>query len=209
MAYNDFTVQDLTHKLGLRYIEAADLFAGVAPSAVGSVFTTLLQESAPVALAVSTEKARSELIIAPLLMEARRQRGFAVSFFSGTELSVDPGRGLNGFCDYLLSLSPVQTELEAPVVAVVEAKNENIRRGIPQCAASMYASRLFNERREHPTAIVFGAVTTGSTWRFMRLRDATLEVDLREYYLDAVERIVGVLVHMLSVAAEISQGVKR
>jgi hypothetical protein len=200
MAYSDFTVHDLTARLGLRYVEIAELFPEAAPVAPGPVLVAVLLEGAPVALAISTEKARSELIIAPILMEARRQRGSAVSFFSGTELSVDPARGLQGFCDYMLALSPVQTELDAPVVAIVEAKNENIRLGIPQCAAEMYASWLFNEGRGATVPIVYGAVTTGSTWRFLRLRDGTIEVDLREYYLDAVDRILGVLVHMLALA---------
>lgn len=202
MAFNEFTVHDLTQRLGLRYVEAPDLFAGVKPVEPGPLLAAVLRDSAPVALAVSTEKARSELIIAPILMEVRRLRGGAVSFFSGTELSVDPARGLNGFCDFILSLSPTQTELDAPVVAIVEAKNENIRQGIPQCGAEMYASRIFNEKRGARAAAVFGAVTTGSAWRFLRLRDATLDVDLREYYLDAPELILGVLVHMLDAARE-------
>jgi hypothetical protein len=100
-----------------------------------------------VALAFSTEKARSEFLIAPILMEARRLRHGAVSLFSGAELNVDASRGLNGFCDFVLSGSATQTELDAPLITIVEAKNENIRAGVPQCAAEMFAAQLFNERR--------------------------------------------------------------
>ncbi|MFO0602949.1 MAG: hypothetical protein U0324_07230 [Polyangiales bacterium] len=198
MPFNEFTVHDLTHRIGLRYVESPDLFGGVAAVAPGEVLTAVLRENAPVALAVSTEKARSELLIAPILMEARRLCHGAVSFFSGAELNVDAARGLNGFCDYVLARSPTQTELDAPLVTIVEAKNENLRAGLPQCAAEMYAAKLFNERRERPTDAVYGAVTTGNVWRFLRLRGGTVEVDLREYYLDAVERVLGVLVHMLT-----------
>ncbi len=200
MAYSDFTVHDLTQRLGLRYAESADLFAGAAPAEAGEILLAVLRENTPVALAISTEKARSELLIAPILMEARRQTHGAVSFFSGTELNVDPARGLNGFCDFVLSRSPTQTELDAPLVTVVEAKNENIRQGLPQCAAEMFAAHLFNERRGSVGGTVYGAVTTGNVWRFLRLSDAVVEVDLREYYLDAIERILGVLAYMLRVA---------
>jgi len=197
MAYNEFTVHDLTQRLGLRYVEAYDLFREAAPVAPGEVLVAVLRENTPVALAFSTEKARSEFLIAPILMEARRQRRGAVSLFSGAELNVDPARGLNGFCDFVLSASPTQSELDAPLVTIVEAKNENLRAGVPQCAAEMYAAQVFNERRGRPRRDVFGAVTTGDIWRFLRLRGDAVEVDLAWYYLDAVERILGVLVHML------------
>lgn len=200
MAYNQFSIADLSQKLGLRIVEVDDLFAKAPPASASALLTDYLREGAPLALEMSTEKARSEMIITPILLEVRRQRGREVSLFSGMEFDVEPARGLTGYCDFLLSLSPTQIEIQAPVVAIVEAKNENIRQGIPQCAAEMYASRLFNEQRGASVPVLFGAVTTGSAWRFLRLRDTTLEVDLREYYLDAVERILGVLTHMLAVA---------
>ena len=197
MAFDEFTVHDLTQRLGLKYRESPDLFGEAPAVQAGDVLRAVLRDNAPVALAISTEKARSELLIAPILMEARRLCDGKVSFFSGAELNVDASRGLNGFCDYVLSRSPVQTELDAPLVTIVAAKNENLRAGIPQCAAEMYAAKLFNERRGRAVEAVYGAVTTGDAWRFLRLRDDNVEVDLRGYYLDALERVLGVLVSML------------
>ena len=201
VAYNDLTIDDLSQRFGLNVVEARDLFGAAPPVAIGAHLAETLREHAPLALAMSTEKARSEMIIAPILLEARRLRGGAVSLFSGMEFSVDPARGLNGFCDFLFSLSARQISIEAPVLAVVEAKNENIRQGIPQCIGEMYAARLFNERRGGGPPVVFGAVTTGNVWRFVRLRGENAEVDLAEYYLHEVERIVGVLVEMLAIGA--------
>lgn len=200
MAYNQFTAREISEKFGVSYVDVDDLFAGVAPAAIDPSLTWYLKQSVPLALSISTEKARSEMIITPVLIEARRLRKGAVSLFSGTEFTVDVERGLNGFCDYLLSLSRTQIEIEAPVVAIVEAKNENLRAGVPQCVAEMLAARIFNERRGRPTRVVFGAVTSGSDWRFLRLRDATVEIDTAEYYASDVERIVGVFVHMLATA---------
>jgi hypothetical protein len=87
------------------------------------------------ALAVGTEKARAELLIAPILLEVHGQLQQRFSLFSGIEFNVDVERGLWGVCDYLLSLSPIQLTIEAPAVAVVEAKNENIKQDINQCVA--------------------------------------------------------------------------
>jgi hypothetical protein len=201
MAYEDFTVHDLTQRLGLRYVEVPELFRDAAPVAPGGVLVEVLRDNTPVALAFSTEKARSEFLIAPILMEARRLRHGAVSLFSGAELNVDASRGLNGFCDFVLSGSATQTELDAPLITIVEAKNENIRAGVPQCAAQMFAAQLFNERRGQGGKVVYGAVTTGDIWRFLRMKGDLVEVDLAWYYLDAVERILGVLVHMLASAS--------
>ncbi len=201
MAYDEFTVHDLTQRLGLHYLEVPELFRDAAPVTPGGVLVEVLRDNTPVALAFSTEKSRSEFLIAPILMEARRLRHGTVSLFSGAELNVDASLGLNGFCDFVLSGSATQTELDAPLVTIVEAKNENIRAGVPQCAAEMFAAQLFNERRGQTGQTVFGAVTTGDIWRFLRLRGGVVEVDLSWYYLAAVDRILGVLVHMLAGAA--------
>ena len=88
---------------------------------------TLIREGTDLALAINTEKARSEFIIAPLLMELRRSLGGTFGLFSGIEFDVDASRGLNGFCDFILTKWPRQLVLTAPLVMIVEAKNDNLR----------------------------------------------------------------------------------
>jgi hypothetical protein len=197
MAYNDFTLEALKRQFDLRTHEGSDLFGQVTPVPISDLLRETLQEGVPLALDISTEKARSELIIAPVLMEARRQFGGRVSLFSGVEFNVDLEQGLRGVCDFLLSLSPEQLAIEAPVVAVVEAKNENIKQGIVQCTAELVASQRFNRERDNPVQSVFGAVTTGSIWKFLRLVDSVISVDQSEYHISQVERIVAILLSML------------
>ena len=107
---------------------------------------------------------------------------------------MDFDRGLRGVCDFLFSLSPEQLFVEAPVVAVVEAKNDNIKSGLGQCVAEMLAAQTFNERRGNPIPTVFGVVTTGSLWTFLRLTGDLVSIDAAEYHIKEVERIVGILV---------------
>lgn len=201
MAYNTFTLAELRRRFKLAVHEKRGLFAGSEPLPISALLRQTLDEGAPLAIAMSTEKARSELIVAPILMEVRRQCGGRVSLFSGMEFSVDPDRGLTGYCDFLMAASPSQIDIQAPVLAVVEAKNDNIHNGIPQCIAEMHAAALFNERDGHPRRAIYGAVTTGSNWTFLQLKGADVEVDLDEYYLREVERVVGVLTWMLRSAA--------
>src|SRR2546426_3307951 len=177
MAYNDFTLEMLIEQFDLEVREQSDLFARLPPVPISDLLRQSLQEYAPFALEIGTEKARSEFIIAPVLAEVRRQLQHRVSLFSGVEFNVDIERGLRGVCDFLLSLSPLQLTIEAPVVAIVEAKNENIRQGIVQCIAEMVAAQQFNREQGNPIRTIYCAVTTGSIWRFLRLDETLVTVD--------------------------------
>ena len=85
----------------------------------------------------------------------------SISLFSGIDFTVDRERGLSGFCDYILSQSAEQLYLDVPVMAVVEAKNEDIISGLGQCIAEMYAAKLYNEKENRLLPCIYGAVTTG------------------------------------------------
>lgn len=195
MAYNQFSLHDVKQRLGVTIRETVDLFGGIAPITPSSLLQETLRDSAPIALAISTEKSRSEMIITPILLEVRRCHKGTVALFSGTEFNVDEARGLVGYCDWLLTRSPEQLAIEAPVLAVVEAKNENIRQGVPQCVAEMVAAQSFNAQQGQDRT-VYGAITTGDTWRFLRLRGSLVEIDLTMYYLHELEKVLGILIAM-------------
>lgn len=198
MAYNDFSLDAVKRQFGLRTDERGDFFAATAPRPVSGFLRETLSLNLPLALAMATEKARSELIIMPILLEVYRQTQQGFSFFSGVEFNVDVAKGLGGFCDYLLSLSPEQLIVEAPVVAIVEAKKDNINSGIGQCLAEMLAAQTFNERRGNAIPTVHGVVTTGTNWKFLRLTGDVGYIDRGEYYIADVDRIVGILVSMVT-----------
>ena len=102
-----------------------------------------------------------------------------------------------GFCDFLFSLSPLTIEIEAPVVSVVEAKKESILKGIPQCIAELVAAQIFNAAAGRPVATLYGAVTTGEIWQFLRLQGTIATIDQTEYHFSNVAQIVSVFVWML------------
>jgi len=197
MAYAEFSLSDATKGLGLVRQEDADLFSA-APEVVPSAWLrAILDETVPLALAIHTEKARSELIVMPILVELRRLFEHRLGLFSGVSFDVDQARGLNGVCDYLVTRGPEQLVIEAPVLAVVEAKNDNVKGGLGQCIAEMVAARTFNEREGTGITTVYGAVTTGSIWKFLRLSGATVWIDAPEYYLERVGKILGILTSVL------------
>lgn len=183
--------------LGLTLAEA-DLFGDVAPLELTAEFAARVRAGVDLALAINTEKARSEFIIAPVLMELRQLLGARFALFSGIEFDVDAARGLNGYCDFILSRSPLQSVLTAPVVAIAEAKNDNLRSGLGQCIAAMVAAREFNADAAPDVRTVYGVVTTGGAWKFLSLAGAAITLDRREYFVAEVRSIMGILAHILT-----------
>jgi hypothetical protein len=144
MSYSEFTFQSLRDKLALHLRQDASLFAHIEEVTISEYLQTTLQENVALALNINTEKARSEMIIAPMLIEVRKILKKQVSLFSGVELQVDAALGLTGVCDYIISKSTNQVYISAPAVIIVEAKNENIKAGLPQCIAAMYAANIYS-----------------------------------------------------------------
>jgi hypothetical protein len=196
MAFRDFGFPEVQQALGLR-LDEADLFGSVPALELPADFSERMRGDVALALAINTEKARSEFIIAPVLSELRRLLGGRFGLFSGVEFNVDASRGLNGFCDFLLTRSPLQSVLTAPVVAIAEAKNDNLRTGLGQCIAAMVAAWEFNARSSAAEGAVYGVVTTGSAWKFLRLANADLTLDVTEYFIAELGRIMGILAHIL------------
>lgn len=157
--------------------------------------THILKLHLPLALAMNTEKARSELVLINIFMELKQ--ALHISFFSGAKFDVDKDLGLTGFCDFLVSQTPEQLYIKAPVVAVVEAKNENIQGGIGQCVAEMVALQLYNAREHTPVTTAYGAVTTADAWQFLKLQDKTVYLDAAYYYLNTPRKVLGILAGMI------------
>jgi hypothetical protein len=193
MAYSDFTIPELKKRFGLSLDEDTNLFEATAKVKLPATLADLLDRYLPLAVNLNTEKARSELIIAPMLTEFKLLHRDRVSLFSGLEFSIDEATGLKGRCDYILARSPEQLALTAPVCILVEAKNENIVGGIPQCLAEMVAAQKFNASSGESASPIYGSVTTGFLWRFLKLDGTQAMVDRVEYSIQTPEKIFGIL----------------
>lgn len=193
MAYSDFTLADLRQRFGLTVSEGGDLFATIAEAELPAGLADTLHRYLPLALNLNTEKARSELLIAPVLVELKLCYPDRLSVFSGIDFTVDVATGLNGRCDYILARSPQQLALTAPACVLVEAKSENIVGGVPQCLAAMVAAQRFNQAEGAKREPVYGAVTTGVLWRFLKLEGVRAWVDGVEYPIQMPRRLFGIL----------------
>jgi hypothetical protein len=147
MPYSQFSLEQIKTNFGITFTRRVGLFADI-PEIEPSIFLQeTLQFNLPLALEINSDKARSELIVAPILVEIKKRLPERMSLFSGREFNVDPARGLSGYCDFLISRSPEQLVIESPVIALVEAKNDNILSGLGECMAETIAAQIFNQRQ--------------------------------------------------------------
>jgi hypothetical protein len=204
MAYSDFTLAEVSRRFQLTLQERPDLFTPIRETPISPLLAETLRENTPLALATQTEKARSELIIAPILVEVRKLMNHQISLFSGVDFTVKPEQGLAGVCDFIISRSPEQLIIKAPVLMIVEAKNQNFKAGMALCAAAMVAARLFNEREGNDIPVLHGAVTTGNVWKFLKLEEQTVLIDQREYHINNLGEILGVLLSIVGAGSPVA-----
>jgi hypothetical protein len=193
MSYSDFTLETVKKTLNLDISSRENIFTQIAPLPASDNLQETLAYNVPFALASNTEKSRSEMIIAPILLELTKKFAQEISLFSGVEFNIEPSQGLSGSCDFLISRSPEILLINAPVIMIVEAKKENIKGGLGQCIAEMYAAKLFNEREGNEITEIYGVVTTGEIWKFLKLSGERAQIDLAEYFLNDVNKILGIL----------------
>ena len=193
MTYSDFSLESVKKTFNLTISPRQDLFSAVPALECSDHLTETLAYNVPFALASNTEKSRSEMIITPILLELTKQFPDRISLFSGVDFTVDSDLGLNGSCDFLISRSVEFLIVSAPAILIVEAKKENINAGLGQCVAEMYAAKLFNEREGNQVSRIYGVVTTGEIWKFLMLEGQAVQIDLLEYFLNQVDKILGIL----------------
>ena len=200
MAYNEFTLESAEAELGIR-AEPGEMFPGLKPLPVPNWLQELLARG--MHLALVSEKARSEFIVAPMLLALRDLSGARVSILSGQRLDVDPVRRLQGECDFILALSEPVPRLRSPILTIVEAKKNDIEAGLGQCMAEMVAAQIYNERAGQSLPAICGCVTTGEAWQFLRLIGTTVTIDQGKFYIDNVGGILAAMRAAIQQAANI------
>lgn len=197
MAYSNFTLEAVRTAFQLEIVESAGIFSKIESVAPSAHLVTTLARNVPLAITINTEKAKSELIIADILVELREKLERRISLFSGIDFSIDDENGLTGVCDFLVSLSPVQSFLEAPVIILVEAKKDDLTIGLGQCVAEMFAAQRFNAEKDNDIPYIYGTTTSGTDWRFLKLEGQRLYIDMGVYPIAQCDKILGILSSMV------------
>jgi hypothetical protein len=196
MAYTDFTLESAEASLGITS-RPGTLFPNLTPQPVPAWLQDMLARG--MKLALVSEKARSEYIVAPILLAVREAAGDSIAILSGQRLDVDPARRLVGDCDFLLARSEPVPRLRAPLMAVVEAKKNDIDGGLGQCVAQMVAAQMYNEQAGQPLPTVYGCVTTGEAWEFLGLTGTDVTLHRPRLYIDNLGAILAAFARAVAV----------
>jgi len=187
--YCSYTLQDITNQFSITNRQVV-LFHDIQPVEASDSLKDALQNAEE--LPVRSEKARSELIVTPILIELRNRNEKFFTIYSGDTLNVDEEKGLKGECDFILAKDTGSFDLNLPIIQIVEAKKNDLEIGIPQCAAQMVGADLFNRKKGVELPAIYGCVTTGDNWQFMKLEGNEILIDLKKYYLGDVPELLGV-----------------
>ncbi len=191
MAYSDFRLEEVITQFQLTE-QSIPIFESITPIPLSDWLQETLAVSQQLALLGATDKARSEFIVAPVLLELQRHNPDKIAIYSGKRLDVDSDRGLNGECDFILGKGAMSHVINAPIIAVVEAKKQDLEIGLGQCAAQMVGGYLFNQKKGQLIPTIYGCVTTAENWQFLKLADHSLLIEPRTYYLNELELILGI-----------------
>jgi hypothetical protein len=194
MAYGDFTLNDLESRFGIRN-QRRRLFDAIDPvEPSGKLKAELLEiEEMP----IRSEKAKSEWIVVPILKELRQRNDKFFTIYSGENLNSDEAQGLKGECDFILAKDTGTFDISFPILQIVEAKKNDLEAGVPQCAAQLVGAKVFNEKKGLHLDRIYGCVTTGNDWLFMKLEN-DLVIDSRVYYLVQINQLLGIFQGIIS-----------
>jgi hypothetical protein len=202
MAYTNFTLPELKKQFQLTEI-TQPLFATVEKLEPSD----WLKQTLAIGLSehLLTEKERSERLVSPILFDLRERKHRCFSIYSGVLFEVDKNQGLNGECDFLLTVQPARYTIESPIFCLVEAQDNDIKIGLPQCLAQMIGAKIFNQQEGNPIEVIYGSVTTGEDWQFLKLENNTVVMNPKRYYIDHVEEILGLLQKIVDVYLPVAQ----
>ncbi len=201
MAYNQFKkLEQLYTNFGINEFMANWLPTLKPYPKITNILEIALQEASQEPL--TTEKAKSESIVVPILKELKRNNPSSFTYFSGFEFNVDKHLKLTGYCDFILSAETQKNEVSAPIFCLIEAKDGEIDKGYAQCGAEMYAAQLYNERKGRPQKVIYGCVTNAFSWCFLKLENKNLYIDSNYVPLTFAEphRVLAVLQWILEKA---------
>jgi hypothetical protein len=190
MAYSNFKLKEIERIASLKE-EVKPLFAQVTPLQPSTWLQDTLERTSH--LLPKSEKARSEMILMPILLEMLARNDYAFTIFSGENLEADASLGLNGECDFILSKGKKSYTIQSPIFALVEAKQNIVENSLGQCVAQMVGAEIFNQIDGTPTTRIYGCVSNGVEWQFLRLENKVLTIDDKIYFFNELEMVLGIL----------------
>lgn len=198
MAFSDYkNISQVQQEFGIKYQEQSFIVApSVEPPAHFREEFDFNQKNIAV---FTSEAARTELVISPILREVYKKFYERYSFWIQKTISYNDK--LNGTPDYLIATRSAlgKTVLDLPLVVVVEAKKNDFEQGWGQCLAELVAAQKLNDNPNKP---VYGIVTDGELWKFGKLVSDTFTSNLEGYTVGDLAELFGAITFIFQVISQ-------
>lgn len=192
--FSSISLQELRKDFGIHIIRG-NIFEACLPVVPDAVLLQVLERRKYISL--RTEKALSEALIAPVLMEIARLNEDKISLFSGESIEADKTQGLVGELDFAFTRNPHAYLLETPILATVEAKKQDFEAGFVQCVAQLIGIQKLNEQEQKALPTLFGCVSTGYEWQFLKLEGRNVTTETDRLPIEEIGKILGLLQCMI------------
>jgi hypothetical protein len=187
--YSSYSLKSVQKKFGLKTVRK-ELFQSLQPIQPTELLLAVLQRASKMPLI--SEKSRSEWIVAPILMEIKYLNPHKMTVLSGENLDVDKEQSLTGECDFLFVRDPDTEIVTSPIFCLVEAEKHDITGGTGQCIAQMIGARLLNEQDGVHFPTIYGCVTTGTDWQFLKLEGQLVTLEEHLKYINQLPQLLGI-----------------
>lgn len=187
--YSSYNLKTVKKKFGLKTVRKP-LFQALQPVQPTELLLATLQRASK--MTIASEKSRSEWIVAPILMEVKYLNADKMNVLSGENLDVDKEQSLTGECDFIFVRDPDTETVESPIFCLVEAEKHDLTGGTGQCIAQMIGARMLNEQDGIHFPTIYGCVTTGTDWQFLKLEGQLVTLEENIKYINELPQLLGI-----------------
>lgn len=199
MAYSHFkSLTQVMAKFNLKFrAKKPKVFTVAPPVEVSETLNaSLAWEKTQDVLYKGTESDRIYRVILPLLLEVETTSETPITVSTQYRLDIENMEGLNGFCDVIIHRDQKTEEFPesaGPIILVVEAKRKDLEKGVPQYVAEMVAASRYNTAIGAKHEKVYGIVSTGLGWIFLKLKNNEIIKDPKVYTISDIAAIKGMV----------------
>ena len=186
--YSSFSFSGVKKQFGLKSVKGV-IFDNLDPIEPSSWLVDSLARTS--GMAIVSEKSRSEWIVSPIMVEVKYRNKDKMNILSGENMSVSKDVSLTGECDFIFIKDPYAFTVESLIFCLVEAERHDLIGGLGQCAAQMVGARMLNEQEGVNYPVIYGCVTTGSDWQFLKLENQLITIENNLKYINELPYLLG------------------
>ena len=187
--YSSFSFSGVKKQFGLKSIKGV-IFDNLQPIEPSTWLVDALEMASQ--MAITSEKSRSEWVVGPIMMAIKNANKDKMNILSGENMSVSKDISLTGECDFIFVKDPYTFIVESLIFCLVEAEKHDLIGGLGQCSAQMVGARMLNEQDGINYPVIYGCVTTGSDWQFLKLENNLITLENKLKYINELPYLLGI-----------------